>query len=253
MDIIGRVAFSPRPRLTPSAPQLEAVSLSSPSPKMALFGLGTVAYFALLMINAVAVLSKDRFLAPLGLTTSSFQNQQQQQGGGAYGGAGFDAYGMPVQQQYGGGEVSVKQRAVQLVDAVRTLMRSAFSFILFPPSNDKTDFSSHSPPHSDQHRRHHLRAPLRLKVDTPHCLAFLLPRLSFRHTLPSRCSYTSASLYTPSIGAFFYRPAPTPSALLASPTSPPPTGVLIPSAALVVLSSLSERKSFDLRRIGAGG
>lgn len=98
---------------------------------MALFGLGTVAYFALLMINAVAVLSKDRFLAPLGLTTSSFQNGQQQ-GGGAYGGAGFDAYGMPVQQQYGGGEVSVKQRAVQLVDAVRTLMRSEFFSFPFP-------------------------------------------------------------------------------------------------------------------------
>ncbi|GAA6043063.1 hypothetical protein JCM8097_005144 [Rhodosporidiobolus ruineniae] len=89
---------------------------------MVLFGLGTVAYFALLMVNAVAILNKERFLAPLGLTTSSF-NQQQQQGGGAYGAAGFDAYGMPVQPQYGGGEVSVKQRAVQLVDAVRTLMR----------------------------------------------------------------------------------------------------------------------------------
>ncbi|GAA5857358.1 hypothetical protein JCM8547_002239 [Rhodosporidiobolus lusitaniae] len=87
---------------------------------MAFFGLGSVAYFALLMINAVAVLNKDRFLAPLGLTTSSFQ--QQQQGGGAYGGQSFDAYGMPV-QQYGGGEPSVKQRAIQLVDAIRTLMR----------------------------------------------------------------------------------------------------------------------------------
>ncbi|GAA6000563.1 hypothetical protein JCM10207_004552 [Rhodosporidiobolus poonsookiae] len=90
---------------------------------MAFFGLGSVAYFALLMINAVAVLNKDRFLAPLGLTTSSFsQANQQQQQAGPYG-AGFDAYGMPVQPQYGGQEVSVKQRAVQLVDAVRTLMR----------------------------------------------------------------------------------------------------------------------------------
>ncbi|GAA5831107.1 hypothetical protein JCM11251_005146 [Rhodosporidiobolus azoricus] len=90
---------------------------------MSFFGLGRVAYFSLLMINSVAVLNKDRFLAPLGLTTSSLQ-QQQQQGGSAYGGAGFDAYGVPVQQNYGGGgEVGVKQRAVQLVDAVRTLMR----------------------------------------------------------------------------------------------------------------------------------
>ncbi|GAA5884955.1 hypothetical protein JCM6882_007169 [Rhodosporidiobolus microsporus] len=91
---------------------------------MSFFGLGRVAYFSLLMINSVAILNKDRFLAPLGLTTSSFQQQQQQQGGSAYGGAGFDAYGVPVQQSYGNsGEVSVKQRAVQLVDAVRTLMR----------------------------------------------------------------------------------------------------------------------------------
>ncbi|GAA5992792.1 hypothetical protein JCM11641_001041 [Rhodosporidiobolus odoratus] len=88
---------------------------------MALFGLGTVAYFALLCINAVAILNKERFLAPLGLTTSSFQ-QQQQSGGSAYGAQGFDAYGVPVQPTYGQ-EVSVKQRAVQLVDAVRTLMR----------------------------------------------------------------------------------------------------------------------------------
>ncbi|GAA5886578.1 hypothetical protein JCM16303_006617 [Sporobolomyces ruberrimus] len=86
-----------------------------------LFGFGSVAYFALLMINAIAVLSKDRFLSPLGLTTSHFAQQQSQQ-------SGFDAYGMPTGQMMGGGggggsEVSVKMRAVQLVDAVRTLMR----------------------------------------------------------------------------------------------------------------------------------
>jgi len=89
-----------------------------------LFGFGSVAYFALLMINAIAVLSKDRFLAPLGLTTSHFQQQQQHA-------SGFDAYGMPVGQMSGGGggtgEVSIKMRAVQLVDAVRTLMRSESS------------------------------------------------------------------------------------------------------------------------------
>ncbi|GAA5876489.1 hypothetical protein JCM1840_005555 [Sporobolomyces johnsonii] len=88
------------------------------------FGLGSVAYFALLLVNAVAILSKERFLTPLGLTTSHFQ-QQQHASFSPTGTAGFDAYGMPVQGQIGGGaaEVSVKMRAVQLVDAVRTLMR----------------------------------------------------------------------------------------------------------------------------------
>ncbi|BGP37338.1 hypothetical protein JCM10450v2_001245 [Rhodotorula kratochvilovae] len=89
------------------------------------FGLGSVAYFALLMINAVAVLNKERFLAPLGLTTSHFQQQQQAFAQGPGYNAGFDAYGMPTQGAAGGqgGEPGVKMRAVQLVDAVRTLMR----------------------------------------------------------------------------------------------------------------------------------
>ncbi|GAA5841455.1 hypothetical protein JCM3775_004635 [Rhodotorula graminis] len=89
------------------------------------FGLGSVAYFALLMINAVAVLNKERFLAPLGLTTASFQQQQSFAQGSAYN-SGFDAYGMPVQGNMagaGGQEAGIKMRAVQLVDAVRTLMR----------------------------------------------------------------------------------------------------------------------------------
>ncbi|GAA5933816.1 Yos1p [Sporobolomyces koalae] len=87
-----------------------------------LFGFGSVAYFALLVINSIAVLSKDRFLAPLGLTTSHFQQQAQQASNQA-----VDAYGMPLGQMgvggQGNGEVGVKVRAVQLVDAVRTLMR----------------------------------------------------------------------------------------------------------------------------------
>ena len=95
-----------------------------------LFGFGSVAYFALLVVNAIAVLSKDRFLAPLGLTTSHFQQQQQQA-------SGFDAYGMPVGQMGGpggSGDVSVKMRAVQLVDAVRTLMRSQSSLSKTSPA-----------------------------------------------------------------------------------------------------------------------
>ncbi|GEM09240.1 yos1-like protein [Rhodotorula toruloides] len=77
------------------------------------------------MVNAVAVLNKERFLAPLGLTTSHFHQQQQAAlaHNSAYG-AGFDSYGMPQGNMGGGGaEPSIKMRAVQLVDAVRTLMR----------------------------------------------------------------------------------------------------------------------------------
>lgn len=96
---------------------------------MVFFGFGRVTYFALLMVNAVAVLNKERFLVPLGLTTSQYQQQQQQQQmqqqQSAYG--GFDAYGMPIQGLAGGGggDPGVKMRAIQLVDAIRTLMRSA--------------------------------------------------------------------------------------------------------------------------------
>ncbi|POY70732.1 hypothetical protein BMF94_6142 [Rhodotorula taiwanensis] len=95
---------------------------------LAFFGFGRVTYFALLMVNAVAVLNKERFLVPLGLTTSQYQQQQQQQQmqqqQSAYG--GFDAYGMPIQGQMGGGaggDPGIKMRAIQLVDAIRTLMR----------------------------------------------------------------------------------------------------------------------------------
>ena len=98
---------------------------------MVFFGFGRVTYFALLMVNAVAVLNKERFLVPLGLTTSQYQQQQQQQQmqqqQSAYG--GFDAYGMPIQGLAGGGgDPGVKMRAIQLVDAIRTLMRSACNF-----------------------------------------------------------------------------------------------------------------------------
>lgn len=96
---------------------------------MVLFGLGSVAYFCLLLINSVAILNKERFLTPLGLTStspsSSLGPNSYQQGGGGYGN-GFESYSNS-QGNVGGaeGEVSMKMRAVALVDAVRTLMRSA--------------------------------------------------------------------------------------------------------------------------------
>lgn len=103
---------------------------------MAVFGLGNLAYFCLLLVNAVAVLSADRFLAPLGLTSSSASASSNSapnfgQAQSAYGN-GFESYGVPS-GNVGGGEKdgpSVKMRAIMLVDAIRTLMRSERTFLV---------------------------------------------------------------------------------------------------------------------------
>ncbi|KAK4046630.1 hypothetical protein OIV83_005913 [Microbotryomycetes sp. JL201] len=95
---------------------------------MVLFGLGSVAYFCLLVINSVAILNKERFLAPLGLTAgsrhgtgaSSPYHHQSQQPPTAY--SQYDAYGQQMQSSYDN-DIGLKQRLVTLVDAVRTLMR----------------------------------------------------------------------------------------------------------------------------------
>ncbi|KAH7887748.1 Yos1-like protein [Phlebopus sp. FC_14] len=75
--------------------------------------LGTVLYVALLMINAMAVLSEDRFLARIGWSSASPQNPttgfQQPYDQSAYG--------------YGQQDVGVKVRIINLISAVRTLMR----------------------------------------------------------------------------------------------------------------------------------
>lgn len=106
---------------------------------MVLFGLGSVAYFCLLLINSVAILNKERFLTPLGLTSSSSSGLHAASssssasgsvtpGGGPYSNHQYDAYGASGAIGGGGGgglaDDGLKSRIVQLVDAVRTLMRS---------------------------------------------------------------------------------------------------------------------------------
>lgn len=108
---------------------------------MVLFGLGSVAYFCLLLINSVAILNKERFLVPLGLTSTPTNAQASfaAAAGGGGGGPphynqGFDTYGAhspgvggTIGSGSGGGggdDMSIKLRLVTLVDAVRTLMRS---------------------------------------------------------------------------------------------------------------------------------
>ncbi|KAF9485373.1 Yos1-like protein [Pholiota conissans] len=87
---------------------------------MALFGLGTVLYVSLLMINAIAILNEDRFLAKIGWLTPSRQGQMRDVN------TGFQQPYDPT--VYGGaapppGDIGVKARLVDLISAVRTLMR----------------------------------------------------------------------------------------------------------------------------------
>lgn len=68
---------------------------------MMLFGLGNLFYVSILLVNAVAVLSEDRFLARIG-----------------WGNA-------PTEPSFGGSNdaASVKGKLVNLISSVRTLMR----------------------------------------------------------------------------------------------------------------------------------
>lgn len=77
---------------------------------MSFLGLGKLFQVTLLLINAVAVLSEDRFLARLGWVSGQAQNPNYNQG---YDQAAFAP----------GGEVGLKVRIIDLISAVRTLMR----------------------------------------------------------------------------------------------------------------------------------
>ncbi|KAK5782191.1 hypothetical protein RI543_000120 [Arxiozyma heterogenica] len=67
-----------------------------------LFGLGKLFYVILLLINAVAVLSEERFLSRIGLGKSSNDANN-----------GF----------YGQQENTTKSKVIQLIGAVQTLLR----------------------------------------------------------------------------------------------------------------------------------
>jgi len=75
--------------------------------------LGTIIYVSLLVVNAMAVLSEDRFLARIGWSSSQPLN--------ANANAGFQY----DQNAYGGAQpdVGIKSRLIDLISAVRTLMR----------------------------------------------------------------------------------------------------------------------------------
>ena len=100
-------------------------------------GFGTLLYVALLLVNAMAVLSEDRFLArsswtpfrtrlpwtepPIVVGWASTPSQAMNA-----------AYNPPYDQNvYGGvqGQAGIKAGMINLLSAVRTVMRSAFALI----------------------------------------------------------------------------------------------------------------------------
>ncbi|KAF2442475.1 Yos1-like protein [Karstenula rhodostoma CBS 690.94] len=72
---------------------------------MVFFGLGGLLQFSVLIINAIAILSEDRFLARIGWTSSADPG---------FGGQRDDG---------------LKARLINLVSSVRTLMRIPLTFI----------------------------------------------------------------------------------------------------------------------------
>ncbi|PFH52715.1 hypothetical protein AMATHDRAFT_139202 [Amanita thiersii Skay4041] len=77
--------------------------------------LGTILKVALLLINAIAVLNEERFLARIGWLSSSQQPRDMNPVYQAYDQSG---YGAPQ------ADVGIKARLIDLISAVRTLMRS---------------------------------------------------------------------------------------------------------------------------------
>ena len=112
-----------------------------------MLSLGSIIYVILLLINAMAVLSEDRFLArstyypSLGtcrgglltgkfvpgffvavLVTVGWASTHVQAAQAAY----AQPYSQPYEQPGGAQDVGVKGRLINLISAVRTLMRGAF-------------------------------------------------------------------------------------------------------------------------------
>ncbi|KAF8631949.1 hypothetical protein AX15_002111 [Amanita polypyramis BW_CC] len=76
--------------------------------------LGTILKVALLLINSIAVLNEERFLARIGWLSTSHQPRDANSVYQAY-----DQSGYGVVQQ----DVGIKARLIDLISAVRTLMR----------------------------------------------------------------------------------------------------------------------------------
>ncbi|KAF9075830.1 Yos1-like-domain-containing protein [Rhodocollybia butyracea] len=91
--------------------------------------LGTFLYVSILLVNAMAVLSEDRFLARIGWTSARPQNNNNN--------PAYQAYDQPGYGQ----EVGIKTKIIDLISAVRTLMRSTCP-VLFTDSTISRIYST---------------------------------------------------------------------------------------------------------------
>lgn len=75
---------------------------------------GTMLQVSLLLVNAIAILNEERFLVRIGWASS--RGRQAQNPNVGYN-QGYDQMG------YGDQDIGVKARLIELINAVRTLMR----------------------------------------------------------------------------------------------------------------------------------
>ncbi|CAG90174.2 DEHA2G04048p [Debaryomyces hansenii CBS767] len=80
-----------------------------------MFGLGKLLYVIILTVNGIAVLSEDRFLNRIGWGSSTSNNPSQP----------YSQFSTSMQSE----GTSVKTRMINLISAVRTLMRLPLIFI----------------------------------------------------------------------------------------------------------------------------
>lgn len=80
-----------------------------------MFGLGKLLYVIILTVNGIAVLSEDRFLNRIGWGSSTSNNPSQP----------YLQFSTSMQNE----GTSVKTRMINLISAVRTLMRLPLIFI----------------------------------------------------------------------------------------------------------------------------
>ncbi|KIW48179.1 uncharacterized protein PV06_00794 [Exophiala oligosperma] len=81
---------------------------------LSLFGFGPIIYATCLLLNAVAILSEDRFLARIGWGKSQLNDPS----------AGGVAFGAPAQDPE-----SFRSKGINLISSIRTLCRVPLIFI----------------------------------------------------------------------------------------------------------------------------
>ncbi|KIS67227.1 uncharacterized protein UMAG_10844 [Mycosarcoma maydis] len=85
-----------------------------------MFGLGSAFYLILFITNALAVLSEERFLARVGWSSHSLASQS----------SAFDQGFQSNPYASSAADVTIKARLINLISAVRTLMRMAINIVV---------------------------------------------------------------------------------------------------------------------------